>query len=186
VAAAALAAVDLEEAVALAAVEAAASVGLEAAALAAAAQVAAGKITSNNIIMYKKDFIESEVHKLGEVLARILGLKKEGKLDEALEVSAQTLSNTFGFNQDLIEKGSIEDFQNRVKAENMGPEKLNLLAQLLFEHAHPFQETEESIAKARKVALVLNLLETEYHQQSLQNLSRREAIDNFLSNLQYE
>lgn len=136
--------------------------------------------------MIRKDFIEAELQKLAQVIAKIIGLKDHGNLDEALEVSHQTLSESFGFDRKLLEQGSVEEFETILKSRNFPAEKLNLLAQLLFESAYPFQETEECVAVMRKVALVLNFLETEHHQQSLDNLSRREMIDNFLNNEQYE
>ncbi|MEJ6981946.1 hypothetical protein WG906_15870 [Pedobacter sp. P351] len=136
--------------------------------------------------MIRKDFIEAEIQKLAQVIAKIIGLKNEGKLDEAIEISDQSLSENFGFDQKLIEQGSVEEFETELKSRNYSAEKLNALAQILFESSYPFQDTEECVAVMHKVALVLHLLETEYHQQSFENLSRREMIDNFLNNEQYE
>jgi hypothetical protein len=136
--------------------------------------------------MIRKDIIDSEVQKLNEVIARIIELKDQGNLDQALELSSQALEESYGYNNQLLEKGSIEEFESRLKGESYTAEKLNALAQLLFERAYPFQDTEECVAVICKAALVLNLLETEYHEQSLENLNRRKMIDNFLSNEQYE
>ncbi|MBC8053979.1 MAG: hypothetical protein H7Y13_13010 [Sphingobacteriaceae bacterium] len=136
--------------------------------------------------MIRKDFIEAEIQKLAQVIAKIIGLKNQGNLDEALQVSQQTLAENFGFDQEFLEKSSVEEFETELRGKNHSAEKLNMLAQLLFESAHPFQDTEECVALAHKVALILNLLETEHHQQSFENLSRREMIDNFLNNEQYE
>ena len=136
--------------------------------------------------MIRKDFIEAEIQKLAQVIAKIIGLKNEGKLDEALEISEHSLSENFGFDQKLIEQGSVEEFETELKSRNYSAEKLNALAQILFESSYPFQDTEECVAVMHKVALVLHLLETEHHQQSFENLSRREMIDNFLNNEQYE
>ena len=113
-------------------------------------------------------------------------MKNDGNLDEGLEVSKQTLSENFGFDQKLLEEGTVEEFEILVRSRNYSAEKLNALAELLFESAHPFQDTEECLAIVHKTALILNLLETEHRQQSFQNLSRREMIDNFLNNEQYE
>ncbi len=136
--------------------------------------------------MIRKDFIDAEIQKLEQVLAKIIGLKNDGNLDEALEISQQSLTETFGFDKQLLEKGTVEDFELIIRDKNYSAEKLNMLAQILFENAYPFQDTEECTALAHKTALVLNLLETEHRQQSFENLSRREMIDNFLNNEQYE
>lgn len=136
--------------------------------------------------MIRKDFIEAEIQKLTQVIAKIIGLKNEGNHDAALQLSHQTLFENFGFDQKFLEEGSIEEFETLLKSRNYSPEKLNSLVQLLFESAYPFQDTDECISVMHKVALVLNLLETDHHQQSLENLSRREMIDKFLNNEQYE
>jgi hypothetical protein len=136
--------------------------------------------------MIRKDFIEAEIQKLAQIIAKIIGLKNDGRLDEALEISQQTISENFGFDKKFLEQGSVEEFEAELKSRNYSAEKLNALAQILFESSYPFQDTEECVAVMHKVALVLNLLETEHHQQSFENLSRREMIDNFLNNEQYE
>lgn len=136
--------------------------------------------------MIRKDFIEAEIQKLAQVIAKIIGLKNQGDFDEALKTSEETLSENFGFQRKFLESSTVEDFETELRNRNYSAEKLNALAHLMFESAHPFQDTEECVALAHKVALVLNLLETEHHQQSFENLSRREMIDNFLNNEQYE
>ncbi len=136
--------------------------------------------------MIRKDFIEAEIQKLAQIIAKIIGLKNDGKLDEALEISQQAISESFGFDQKFLEQSSVEEFKAELENRNYSAEKLNALAQILFESSYPFQDTEECVAVMHKVALVLNLLETEHHQQSFENLSRREMIDNFLNNEQYE
>jgi hypothetical protein len=136
--------------------------------------------------MIRKDFIEAEIQKLAQVLAKILGLKNDGNLDEALKLSEQTLLENFGFERQFLEEASVEEFEQELKSKNYSSEKLNALAQILFESAYPFQDTDECRAVVHKAALILNLLETVHHQQSFENLSRREMIDNFLNNEQYE
>jgi len=136
--------------------------------------------------MIRKDFIEAEIQKLTQIIAKIIGLKNEGNLDGAIELSQQTLFESFGFDRKFLEEASVEDFEAQLKSKNFSAEKLNTLVQILFESSYPFQETEECIAIMHKVAAVLNFLETEHHQQSLENLSRREMIDKFLNNDQYE
>ncbi|HEY0057325.1 MAG TPA: hypothetical protein VGB63_18390 [Pedobacter sp.] len=136
--------------------------------------------------MIRKDFIDSEIQKLAQVLAKIIGLKNDGNLDEALELSRRTLSENFGLDNQLLEHGSVGELETLLKSRNYSADKLNALVEILFESTHPFPDTEECRALAHKTALVLNLLETEHHQQSFENLGRREMIDNYLNNEQYE
>jgi len=136
--------------------------------------------------MIKKDFMEAEIQKLAQVLARIIGLKNDGNIDAATELANQTVEEEFSLSKNFLETHSVEEFEEWLNTKNYSPEKLNLLGSLMFESVYPFNETEETEQVLRKTALVLNRLETEYHQQSLENLHRRDQIDKFLSNLQYE
>lgn len=136
--------------------------------------------------MYRKDFIESEIQKLAQVLARIIGLKNDGDVDQAINVANESLLQEFGLKREELEQNDLESFRDWLKQQNYSAEKLNLLGSILFESIYPFTETPEIFNVAHKVALVLNTLETEYHQQSFENLHRREQLDKFLSNLQYE
>ncbi|WP_207424685.1 hypothetical protein [Desertivirga brevis] len=136
--------------------------------------------------MYKKDFIESELQKLSQVLARIIGLKNDGDVDQAMDLANETLLQEFGLKREELEQDDLENFKEWLKQQNYSAEKLNLLGSILFESIYPFTETPEILNVTHKVALVLNTLEIEYHQQSFENLHRREQLDKFLSNLQYE
>lgn len=136
--------------------------------------------------MIRKDLIDSEIQKLAQVLAKILKLKNEGNVDDATELSYTTLAETFGLDAASLHTASTEDFQEYLNDTKLPAAKLDFLAQLLFESVYPFQETDETFAVLHKTSAVLTLLETEYHQQSFENIARREQIDKFLNNRQYE
>ncbi len=136
--------------------------------------------------MFKKDFIEAELQKLSQVLARIIGLKNDGDVDQAMNLANETLLQEFGLKREELEQDDLDGFKEWLKERNFSAERLNLLGSILFESIYPFTETPEILNVAHKVALVLNTLEIEYHQQSFENLHRREQLDKFLSNLQYE
>lgn len=136
--------------------------------------------------MIRKDFIGAEIQKLNQIVAEIIHLKNEDKLDEAIELSESTISDRFHFGRSFLEEGSIEEFESELKKRSYSVEELNILIQLLFESAYPFQETKQCRAVMHKVALLLNIVETEYHQTSLKDLNTREMIDNFLNNDQFE
>lgn len=128
----------------------------------------------------------AEIQKLGQILAKILRLKNDGNVDEGLGLAFQALSDNFSLTKEYLETASVEDFQLFLKANQYSAEKLNLLAQLLFETVYPFQDEKETALILHKTAAILNLLETEYHQQSFENIARRDQITNFLNNQQYE
>jgi len=136
--------------------------------------------------MIRKDFIESEIEKLNQVIAKILRLKNEGELDMALEVSNETLNDYFETEKSQLVQLSIKDYKSLLKSKNYSSAKLDLLGQLLFESVYPFEEMPETFDILHKVLLVFNLLEEEHHQQSITNISRREMINHFLNTRQYE
>lgn len=136
--------------------------------------------------MIRKDFVEAEIQKLAQILAKILGLKNDGNVDEGIETAFGALAESFDLHREDLERRSVEDFQAYLSSRAYSPEKLNLMAQLMFETVYPFQEVEETFLILHKTAAVINLLETEHHQQSFENIARREQINTFLNNRQYE
>ena len=136
--------------------------------------------------MIRKDFIEAEIQKLAQILAKVLRFKNDGNVDDAIDVAYDTLADSFDLSEETLYNTSVEDFQQELKNRKYSAEKLNMLSQFLFESVYPFQETDETFAILHKTAAVINLLETEYHQQSFENISRREMIDKFLNSRQYE
>lgn len=136
--------------------------------------------------MIRKDFVEAEIQKLAKVLARILGLKNDGNVDEGIETAFEAIAESFGLSREDLEQTSVEDFQAYLARKSYSPEKLNLMAQLMFETVYPFQEVDETFLILHKTAAVINLLETDHHQQSFENIARREQINTFLNNRQYE
>ncbi|MGV3706749.1 MAG: hypothetical protein ACO1NU_15350 [Arcticibacter sp.] len=136
--------------------------------------------------MIRKDFIEAEIQKLALVLAKILGLKNDGNVDEGIDTAFEALSESFGLSREDLEQTPVEDFQAHLETKAYSPEKLNLMAQLMFESVYPFQEVDETFVILHKTAAILNMLETVHHQQSFENIARREQINTFLNNRQYE
>lgn len=137
--------------------------------------------------MLRKDTMLYDIEKLAQVLATILGLKQQGKVEEAHELINETLLNDFELDLQNLNTISVHDFALLLKKNNYNDKKLDLLGQLIFESAHPFREEDPAIInKLHLVLLIFNLLETEHHIQSFENLAKREMVDNFLNNNQYE
>ena len=137
--------------------------------------------------MLRKDTMLYDIEKLAQVLATILGLKQQGKVEEAHELINETLLNNFELDLQNLNTISVHDFALLLKKNNYNDKKLDLLGQLIFESAHPFREEDPAIInKLHLVLLIFNLLETEHHIQSFENLAKREMVDNFLNNNQYE
>ncbi|HCN82928.1 MAG TPA: hypothetical protein DIT07_04810 [Sphingobacteriaceae bacterium] len=128
----------------------------------------------------------AEIQKLAQVLARIMDFKNENKYDKAEDLIKKTLTEDFEFGFDDLSVASVTDFEALLKNKNFPSEKLDLLGQFLFESVYPFEDTPETDIMLHKVLLIFRLLEEEHHIQSFDNLSKREMIDKFLNNRQYE
>jgi hypothetical protein len=131
--------------------------------------------------MLRREFIQAQIQKLAQVLARIIDLKKEGVPEEARALLENTLKEDFALEPSLLRKMNREEFLVYIRSANYGPEKTDLLAQFLYEDTTPFHKDDSGTKEALlKVLALYDLLESEYHLQSLQNLSRRTQIQNFL------
>lgn len=136
--------------------------------------------------MEKYNLTDKQIEELNAIVAKIIHLKDEGKLDDAIELSESTIYERFHFDKTFLEEGSIEQFEAELTKRNYSIEQLDILIQLLFESAYPFQETWQCRAVMHKVALLLKIVETKHHQTYLKHLNIREMIDNFLNNDQFE
>lgn len=136
--------------------------------------------------MLRRDYIQAEIEKLTEILARILGLKKEGKYSLAEDLIIKTIPKEFNVEYAAIKDMSMEAFESFLRTEKFSAPKLTILGQLLFESVYPFEEIPETALILHKVLLNYRLLEEEHHIQSFENLNTRDMINNFLNNRQYE
>lgn len=137
--------------------------------------------------MYRKDLISKELQKVAQAMAKILGLKQEGQIEDAHNLIQQTLSEDLDLKNINFNTVSVTDFESLLKQKQYSDKHLDYIAQLLFESAHPFREEDAGIINRLHLVLeVFNLLETEHHVQLLENINKRDMIDNFLNNNQYE
>jgi len=131
--------------------------------------------------MIRRDFIQAEMQKLAQVLARIMGLKRDGLVLQARDQMEHSLSEYFAYTQGDLQKLSIPDFLEALRKKNFPPEKTDLLAQYLYESVQPLQ-VQDPITRdiLLKVLAIFDFLEQEHHRQTLENLQRRSAINKFL------
>ncbi|MNI78633.1 hypothetical protein D3C73_1350250 [compost metagenome] len=82
--------------------------------------------------MYRKDLITAEIQKLAEVLARIMGLKLEGKFKEAQSLFDETMEKSFVLPLGVLESHDLKAFENWLNEGNLAPEKLDSLSEFLY------------------------------------------------------
>jgi hypothetical protein len=69
--------------------------------------------------MYRKDLITAEIQKLAEVLARIMGLKLEGKLEDAQSVFNETMEKSFLLPVEILESDDFLIFESWLEKGNL-------------------------------------------------------------------
>ncbi len=130
--------------------------------------------------MIRRDFLQAEINKLAQALAKILGLKEAGKTQEADNLLSKSLLHDFDFNLTETKDLIPGDFKKLLLAKSYPAEKLDLLGRFLLESVSPFQKNPETILVLNHVLTIYQLLEQVYHTQSLENLNRQQSIIQFL------
>jgi len=132
--------------------------------------------------MYKESFIDNEIRKLALILARLIGLKADGKADEFVKLADSTLLNEYSIDWDELPGMPLDDFEVLLQNNNYTADKLDTLAQLLYLRVEPFDASDKTLACLQKVLLIFNILEKKYHAQSLGNINKRNFINQYLHN----
>lgn len=130
--------------------------------------------------MIRKDFLQAEIAKLAQALAKILGLKNDGKMQEADDLISKSLLHDFdlSINELLLLDG--DQLKLLLSTKNFPAQKLDLLSQFLWESVSPFQQNPKTIAVLNHVLTIYQSLEQDHHTQSFENLSRKRSIIQFL------
>lgn len=128
--------------------------------------------------MYRKDLITAEIQKLAEVLAKIMGLKLEGKLKDAEELFNDTMENGFTLPVDILESEDRTTFENWLHKCNLPAEKLDSLSEFLYYELGISNERNQVIAP--KLNLVYQYLADEHKIVHLVNLHRQKTIQQYI------
>lgn len=128
--------------------------------------------------MYKRDLITAEIEKLAQVLARIMGLKLESKLDEAEFLFTQTLADSFSLTEQVLSDADISAFENWLSRSELSAEKLDSLSEFLYYELGMSERKNQLIAP--KLDLIYNELSTKHKIVHLVNLHRQKTIQQYL------
>lgn len=130
--------------------------------------------------MIRRDFLQAEINKLAQVLAKIIDLKTDGNQAEAENLLHKHLQQDFDLDiSDLINISSA-DFEKQLSDQNYPQQKLDLLSQFLFESVSPLQKNPETAVILNQVLTIYSFLEQKHHTQSFENLNRKQIIIQFL------
>ena len=128
--------------------------------------------------MYRRDLITAEIQKLAQVLARIMGLKLEGKLAEASQVFDETMQSGFQLPKEILESEDHTNFENWLHEDNLPPEKLDSLSEFLYYELGI--SAERNLLIAPKLNLVYQYLSDQHKIVHLVNLHRQKTIQQYI------
>lgn len=128
--------------------------------------------------MFRKDLITAEIQKLAEVLAKIMGLKLEGKFAEASVIFNDTLQNSFAMPEQILNDKDSVKFENWLNESDIPADKLDSLSEFLYYELGISDERNKAIAP--KLNLIYNLLADKHKIVHLVNLHRQKTIQQYL------
>jgi len=128
--------------------------------------------------VYRKDLITAEIQKLAQVLARIMGLKLEGKLAEAAYMFTETMEGSFKLPVDILLSEDLPAFEQWLANTDLPAEKLDSLSEFLYYELGISAERNKLIAP--KLNLVYNQLSDKHKIVHLVNLHRQKTIQQYL------
>ena len=131
--------------------------------------------------MFQNDYMLNEVRKFAELLARLLGLKADGKHEEYNDQFNEILQKEYDTEIETLLTLDVESFIDTLKQAAYSTEKLNALSQLLYVFAQPFKADEETVLILKKVLCIFDLLENEHHYQSFENIDKRKTIYHYFN-----
>ena len=128
--------------------------------------------------MYRKDLITAEIEKLAQILAKMMGLKLEGKLEEADQIFTATMLQNFGLQTPLLFEAEISIFEKWLQESNLSADKLDSLSEFLFYELGLSHERNQKIAP--RLNLIYDQLSNQHKIVHLINLHRQKTIEQYL------
>jgi hypothetical protein len=129
-------------------------------------------------IVYRKDLITAEIEKLAQILAKIMGLKLEGKLEEADQIFKTTMLESFGLQTHILFDAEISIFEKWLQDNHLSAEKLDSLSEFLYYELGVSPERNQKIAP--RLNLIYEQLSNQHKIVHLVNLHRQKTIQQYL------
>lgn len=114
-------------------------------------------------------------------MARLMGLKQEGKLEEADKGIDELLENDFGILFTDLLNSSLEDFELFLQQKDFAAEKLDFFSQLLYLKFNTENLTKENTSLAHKLKLIYQTLEIKHHVVNMISIGRQKSIEQYLN-----
>ncbi|MHA4895800.1 hypothetical protein ACXZ1K_13685 [Pedobacter sp. PWIIR3] len=131
--------------------------------------------------MYQRDYILVELQKFARMMARLMGLKEAGKLEE-FDLEVESILQT-EYDSDLDDILALDEdaFNSFLQNKNFSAEKLNALSQILYVYAQPFDTDDVTPLLLKKILIIFDLLAERHHYTSFENTEKSNAILRYLA-----
>lgn len=129
--------------------------------------------------MFRKDLITAEIQKLAEVLAKIMGLKLEGKFDEAQSIFNEAMNNAFLLPTEILEDEDSSKFEDWINNSNLPADKLDSLSEFLYYELGVSEVRNKLIAP--KLNKIYQVLADKHKIVHLVNFHRQNNIQQYIS-----
>ncbi|MGI4727708.1 MAG: hypothetical protein ACRYGB_03970 [Janthinobacterium lividum] len=126
--------------------------------------------------MIRRDFLQAEIEKLAQTLAKIMGLKEASQNQEAEVLLDKTLNQSFDLDLKEIQEADPQQLKQLLLVRNFPAEKLDLLSKFLVESVSPFQHNTETVIILSHVLTIYQFLAQEHHTQSFENMNQERVI----------
>lgn len=130
--------------------------------------------------MIRRDFLQAEIEKLAQTLAKIMGLKEASQNQEAEDLLDKTLNQSFNLDLKEIQEADPQQLKQLLLDRNFPAEKLDLLSKFLVESVRSFQHNPETVIVLNHVLIIYQFLAQQHHTQSFENMNQERVILQFL------
>lgn len=131
--------------------------------------------------MYRRDLLTAEIQKLAQALARIMGLKQQGKTEEAENGLNEIFEQEFGILLPELIAIDLKGFGELINDKDFPAEKLDLFSQFLYLKFNTDSISEDNLSVAQKLLLIYTTLEVKHHIINMSNLDRQKTIQQYIN-----
>ncbi len=128
--------------------------------------------------MIRRDLLKSEIERLAQVLAKIMGLKLSGDLAPAQDLFNDSVENYFSLPVSVLENQDTSAFEEWIESSNLPAEKLDSLSEFLYYELG--LNTDRNRLIAPKLSMVYQILAKKHKIVHLVNFHRQEIIKQYL------
>lgn len=127
--------------------------------------------------MSSKDFLTRYFQQLGEVIARLIGLREKGNHELILSEIDQVFATWFNLSSEQIENKSSQDLLELIdNTDDKKNEKLESIAELLYQKAVTLRQIENKTYAVSVAAKALELFKTVDEQSITYSIKLQERI----------